>query len=170
MSSVFVRCSFVSVGIFLATVTAGCGKRTPSGPDALSASSSGMTVMLFRWQNGERVMFVDNILGTHSSSGSGSTSDSTYRSIVSASSPSSGGYECRLDTTDGSISAFHIDGNAYDLSNGALFVIRAVGEQVDVHQMERDLKDVPFNSEDCRKYVEQDAMIRELLGLEEPPE
>jgi hypothetical protein len=112
-------------------------------------------------------MVVDNIKGTHSSDGSGSTDDPTYRSIVSASSPTSAGYELQLETTDGKISSCRINGKTFDLAKGGLFLIRAAGDQVEVRQIDRDLKSIVFDSKRCLDYVEKDAEIRTILGTNE---
>ena len=58
-----------------------------------------------------------------------------------------------------------MNGKEYDLSKGTLFVIKAKGEQVEVHQLKRDLTTIPFDANDCREPLQEDAEIRKLLGL-----
>jgi len=115
------------------------------------------------------VLFVDDIKGGHSSEGSGSTHNPVHTTIVSATSPDTGGYECQLETKDGKSATCRINGKTLDLSNGALFVIKAKKEQVEVHQLKRDLTTIPFDNEDCREPVQKDAEIRKLLGLGDLP-
>ena len=115
------------------------------------------------------VLFVDDVKGGHSSSGSGSTDNPVHTSTVSAGSPDAGGYKCQLETKDGKSANCRINGKEYDLSNGTLFVIRAKGDQIEVHQLKRDLTKIPFDAHDCKDPIETDSEIRKLLGLDDLP-
>ena len=103
-------------------------------------------------------------------SGSGSTDNPVHTETVTVGSPDAGGYECRLETKDGKTAICRINGKEYDLSNGTLFVIKAKGEQVEVHQLKRDVATIPFDTNDCKEPIQTDAEIRKLLGLVELPE
>ena len=50
----------------------------------------------------------------------------------------------------------------YDLSKGALFVLKAKGEQVEVRQLSRDLSAIPFDAK-CRDVIENDAEILKVV-------
>ncbi len=88
---------------------------------------------------------------------------------MSAGSPDTGGYKCQLETTDGKSADYRINGKEYDLTNGTLFVIKAKGKQIEVHQLKRDLTKIPFDAADCKGPIEKDAEIRKLLGLGDLP-
>ena len=165
------RCLIVLIGVAAIISVAGCGTRTtPPGASTMGTSAQGMTITFLRWNEGLKVLFVDDVKGGHSSSGSGSTDNPVHTQIVSAASPDTGGFKCQLETKDGKSAICRINGKDYDLSRGALFVIKAKGEQVEVHQLKRDLTKIPFDSGDCRKPIESDAEIRKLLALGDVPE
>jgi hypothetical protein len=63
-----------------------------------------------------------------------------------------------------------INGKEYDLSKGVLFVIKAKGDQVEVHQLQRDLTAIPFDVNGCKEPLVKDAEIRKLLGLDDLPQ
>ncbi len=64
----------------------------------------------------------------------------------------------------GKAATFRIDGNAYGLSQGAVFVLKTKADKVEVHQMKRDLSAVPFDVEGCREFLKKDAEILKALG------
>ena len=165
------RCMIVFIGVALIVSVAGCGTRTtPPGAHALYTSAPGMNIIYLRWKAGLTVLFVDDVKGGHSMSGSGSTDNPVHTETVTVGSPDAGGYECRLETKDGKTAICRINGKEYDLSNGTLFVIKAKGEQVEVHQLKRDVATIPFDTNDCKEPIQTDAEIRKLLGLVELPE
>jgi hypothetical protein len=84
---------------------------------------------------------------------------------VYAGAADTGGYRCVLETKDGKLVNCRINGKEYDLSKGTLFVIKAKGHQVEVHQLKRDLTIIPFDADGCKETLEKDKEIRELLGL-----
>jgi len=164
------RCLIVFVGVALIVSVAGCSRRTtPPGADAIVTSAPGMNIVFLRWKEGLTVLFVDDVKGGHRASGSGSTDNPVQTEIVSAGSPDTGGYKCQLETTDGKSAICRINGKEYDLSKGTLFVIKAKDEQVEVHQLKRDLKKIPFDAHDCKDPIEKDAEVRKLLGLGDLP-
>ena len=149
---------------------ASCGTRTtPPGADTIGTSAPGMNISFLRWTEGLMVLFVDDVKGHHSSRGSGSTDNSIHISTVSAGFPDAGGYKCQIETKDGKLANCRINGNEYDLSNGTLFVIKDKGEQVEVHQLKRDLTKIPFDANNCRDPIQKDAEIRKLLELGDLP-
>src|SRR5262245_49289666 len=149
---------------------AGCGLRaTPPGAGTLTTSGPGMSITYLRWDQGLRVLFVDDVPGQHGSHGTSSTANPVATSTVSAGSLDAGGYQGQLQTRDGKSANCRINGKEYDLSQGALFVIKAQGQQVEVHQLQRDLTAIPFDAEGCREPLEKDPEIRKLLGLGDLP-
>jgi hypothetical protein len=158
------------IGVALIVSVAGCGTRTtPPGPGAMYTSAPGMNIVYLRWKEGLRVLFVDDVKGGHNMSGSGSTSHPVHTETVTAGSPEAGGYECQLETEDGKTAICRINGTEYDLSKGTLFVVKANGEKVEVHQLKRDMTTIPFDTKNCRDPIQKDGEIRKLLGLGELP-
>jgi len=162
-------CFIASIGIALVICLVGCGTRTtPPGPTTIGTSAPGMSITFLRWKEGLMVLFVDNVKGSHRSGGSGSTDNPVHTATVSAG-PETGGYKCQIETKDGKSATCRINGKEYDLSKGTLFVIKAKGEQVEVHQLKRDLTAIPFDADGCREPLQKDAEIRNLLELGELP-
>jgi hypothetical protein len=157
--------AFVGVAFIFA---GGCTTRTtPPGANTIGTSAPGMNIAYLQWKEGLSVLFVDDVKGAHSSHGSGSTDNPVHTSTVSAGAPESGGYKCQLETKDGKSAKCTINGKDYDLSKGTLFVVKGKGEQAEVHQLQRDLTKIPFDTEACRDPIQKDADIRKLLGLGE---
>jgi hypothetical protein len=160
-------CFIASIGIALVISLVGCGTRTtPPGPTTIGTSAPGMSITFLRWKEGLMVLFVDNVKGSHRSGGSGSTDNPVHTQRGSAGDADAGGYQWQLQTTDGKSANCRINGKEYDLSKGTLFVIQATGEQVEVHQLQRDLSNIPLNAEGCREAVREDAEIRKVLGTD----
>jgi hypothetical protein len=76
-------------------------------------------------------------------------------------------YIWRLDTPDGNWATFRIDDKEYDLSEGALFVIKANGDKVEVHQLNRDLGALPFDTAVIGKFLKNDADVRKIFGVKD---
>jgi hypothetical protein len=138
--------------------------------DTIGTTAPGMNITFLRWKEGLMVLFVDDVKGDHSAGGSSSTSNPVHKASVSAGSSEAGGYECLLETTDGKSAVCRINGIDFDLSKGALFVIKSQGEQVDVHQLKQDVTSIPFDTEKCREPIRKDEKIREILGLGDLPQ
>lgn len=157
-------------GVGLAISACGCGMRTtPPGPATIGTSAPGMNIKFLRWKEGLMVLFVDDVKGNHSSHGAGSTNNPVHSESGSAGSAGAGGYQWQLETADGKSATCRINGKEYDLSKGALFVIKAKGEQVEVHQLQRDLSTIPFDADGCREPLRKDAEILKNLGLGDFP-
>jgi hypothetical protein len=161
-------CKMICAALIVSST--GCGTRTtPPGAAMIGTSAPGMNISFLRWTEGLMVLFVDDVKGHHSASGSGSTEDPVHTSTVSAGAPDVGGYTCLLETKDGKLADCFINGKAYDLSNGTLFVIKQKGERIEVHQLKRDLSKIPFDAKDCRDPIQKDVEIRKLLHLGDFP-
>jgi hypothetical protein len=160
-------CFIASIGVALVISLVGCSTRTtPPGATTIGTSAPGMNITYLGWKEGLRVLFVDDVKGSHSSQGSGSTDNAMYTASGSAGAVDAGGYRWQIETRDGKSATCQINGKEYDLSKGTLFVIQATGEQVEVHQLQRDLSNIPLNAEGCREAVREDAEIRKVLGTD----
>lgn len=156
----------VVLGLGLVIPTAGCRARsTPPGADAMSASDLEMSFLSLRWKEGLRLLFVDDLKGEHASRGSGST-ESPIHTVVGSAGPANGA-RCawKLETQDGKSAKLTINGKDYDLSQGTLFVIKASGDEIDVHQLKRDLSTIPLEVESCLVQLKKDAEITKILGI-----
>jgi hypothetical protein len=74
-------------------------------------------------------------------------------------------YEWHLRTADGKTATFRIvPGKEYDLSKGAVFVIKATEDKVEVHQLSRRLPTEPIGKKVADEYIKNDAEIRKIMG------
>jgi hypothetical protein len=158
-------CLLVFASFSLVITCFGCGPRTtPPGPRTIGTSAPGMNITYLGWKEGLKILFVDDVKGSHSSRGSGATDNLVHTQSGSAGAVDAGGYKWQIETRDGKSATCQINGEEYDLSKGTLFVIKATGEQVEVHQLQRDLSTIPLDTEGCREPLQKDAEIRKVLG------
>ncbi len=150
---------------------AGCRPRsTPPGADTMSASDAQMSFVSLRWKEGLKLLFVDDLKGDHASRGSGSTESPVYTQIGSAGPANGARCDWKLETVDGKAARLTINGKAYDLTKGALFVVKANGDEVTIHQLKRDLSALPAEPLACQEALKKDAEIMKILGFKEPGE
>ncbi|MGD2077240.1 MAG: hypothetical protein PVH18_02595 [Chloroflexota bacterium] len=131
-------------GLLLAAILVpltACTGTTPPGPNAVFGGVDGQaSYLLLDWQEGLRLLIWDDIVeGGHHNSGSGSTTDPVFRQSGGAEAADGRTYEYALETTDGIEAEFSIDGTAYDLEQGRLFLIRTAGDGTQVQQLDLDL-------------------------------
>jgi hypothetical protein len=163
---------FVPAAFGLAIFMLGCTTRTtPPGPDTVASSTVGLSLTYLKWKEGTSLLLVDDIFlgGNHQSGGSGSTNNPLYTGGGSAKAADGRSYKWQVETTDGKTVKFTIDGKDYDLSKGALFVMNAKGEKIEVHQLQRDLSAIPFDARKCEEALKKDAEVMKLLGPAELP-
>lgn len=162
------RPTAVVVAIILAIASAGCGTRTtPPGPTTIGTSAPGMNITYLHWNEGLAVLFVDNVKGARSAKGSGSTRSPVYLETGSGGSPGSAQYRWKLETTDGKSASLTIDGKDFDLSAGTVFVLKAKGNDIEIHQLQRELSTIPFDAEGCKEHLQKDAEISKILATGE---
>jgi hypothetical protein len=92
---------FVSAGVAVLVFVLGCQPRsTPPGPGMLTSSGSGASFTYLKWDQGLRILFVDNVAGGRGSSSSGSTNDPVHRSRGYAG-VDGNSYKWEVDSTNG---------------------------------------------------------------------
>lgn len=154
-----------SASLGLVVVFFGCGApSTPPGPTTIGTSAPGMNITYLGWKEGLRILFVDDVKGSHQSGGAGTTTSTVHKSVGGAGSGQTS-YQWQIEATGGTSAKCQINGKEYDLSKGSVFVIKAKDEDVGVHQLQRDLSAIALDTEGCRDPIQNDAEIRKLLGL-----
>lgn len=98
-----------------------------------------------------------------SGEGSGSTNDPVHRAAGYASASDGRRVDWRLETADGQTATFGIDGRSYDLSEGALFLVRTEDGDVQVQQLDRDLPKVHPTNESCQAFAETDPDVQDFI-------
>jgi len=118
-----------------------CARTTPPGPNEIAgAVEGGVTYMLLDWQEGLRIMIWDDIAyGGHYSGSTSSNTDPIFHLEGSGQGANNRGYEYTLETSDGLQADFAIDGTAYDLSQGTVFLVSVASDEKQVQQLNLDL-------------------------------
>ncbi len=168
-------CLAIAVGIGLLFALGGCRTRRPgasghswtsgSVPELKSAASKHTSpdFEFFRWWDGLTILIVEDVRGFSFARGSGDN----YHWEYAVDNDHGLRFECQVDTTDGKTATFRIDDKEYDLSEGTLFVIKAKDDKVEVHQLNRDLAALPFDSAAIRTLLKNDAEVRKIFGVKD---
>jgi len=160
-----VVCRFVLLVII---AVSGCSKHVtsiPSPPEPATRGSNkdmgGLHFEFYKWKEGLAIMFVDRING--SVVGKGSSDDTTVTDRVSVRRADGVGYEWRLKTKDGRSADLTINDVSYDLTKGTLFAIQLDGENVIVHQVDRDLSKLDIDLRTLTAFVNNSPEIIQLV-------
>jgi hypothetical protein len=156
---VFWLCAFV----ILLVGASGCQQTTPPGADMVSAKIGDTSYTFLHWKEGLRVMMWFDMADEVSAEGSGSTSDPIHKMEGYASATDGRRVDWRLETADGRTATFSIDGQAYDLSQGALFLITTRGGTTQVRQLNRDLSAVQATNESCEAFATADPDVSSFI-------
>ncbi|HEY1859998.1 MAG TPA: hypothetical protein VGG61_06570 [Gemmataceae bacterium] len=168
-------CIVVATGIGLLVAEGGCwirnrpappGPREISGeiPELKSASERLPAEFQFlQWREGLNLLIVDGL--SHFNVRSGHRYYYDCEGSAGSSKEYGPGYNWRIDTRDGKTATFRFDDKEYDLSEGALFVVKANGDKVEVHQLNRDLSPLPWDRTAIADFLKNDAEIRKILGV-----
>lgn len=159
------RAAFVVLSLVLLLAGAACSRTTPPGADAVGGSLDGTSYTFLRWQQGLRVMLWYDDARGFGASGGGSTDDPTYYQEAYA--ETSGGRQIKLqmETQDGKTGTLRLNDQAYDLSDGTLFLVRSPGDdlQVQVQQIERDLSGISPTTESVEAFASNDPDIQAFI-------
>jgi hypothetical protein len=159
----------MSAGLAILIALAGCsGKSTPPGASFVYGQVDvpegfGGSFTAWRWNEGLTILLLDDIEAGHESSGAGSTESPIWRGQGGAVAADGRQVSWRAETTDGKTASFSIDGHAYDLAQGTLFLIRARGGRMSVLQQKRDLAGRCTDSEDCQLWLKSDPTAAQFI-------
>lgn len=169
------------VALWLALIlglNACAGKTTPPGANMISGSLITLeglagSYTILQWREGLSISIVDDRQGSHESSGSGSTDDPIWRGQGKISTENGRGVTWRVETTDGKTAQFYINEQAYDLTEGTLFLIKTNAESPQIMQYQSHQNGGCSNDETCQRLLMQDAVVlqftRETLELTDQP-
>jgi len=150
----------------------GCDRESKSPPaqkvapaQQIVGTGPDVSFRLFRWEKGLNLLLVDDIhQGDREHESSTGSADNPVRTHRGSTSTADGqGYTWQLETTNGQTAKFAIERKEYDLSKGALFVVKTKGKTVQVLQLDRPLAGVPFDVDGCRDYLKKQGEVMEFL-------
>jgi len=158
------RWLLVTLAPLVVVILSGCAvKSTPPGPNAVGGRLENVTYTLLQWPEGLTVMIWDDIDGTHSNEGSGSTSDPVFKQRGRAQAADGRGYEYQLETTDGKTAHFSIDGQEYELLQGTLFLIKTGDGETQIQQLDHDLSGVVPTNQGCEAFALENSEVARFM-------
>lgn len=154
----------VSLVVLVVLALSGCVRSTPPGASTAAGEVGDGAYTFMQWNEGLTILIWDDITGSHSNHGSGSSSDPVFRQSGQAESPDGRSYSYQVETEDGITARFTIDGKAFDLSQGTLFLVKTRGAEASVQQLSRDISELSFTNEAFRKMAQSDPDVAALIG------
>jgi hypothetical protein len=143
----------------------GCGSRIPPDAEGATTEMAGGTVAFRRWKEGQAVMICDDIKGGTVTPTDSMQSGGTRKVGASHSSHDGRKVEWLLETSDGRSVKCHLDDKEYDLSKGALFLVKTKGGKTEVEQLIRDLSAVQPDQQSVKEFARKDAAVSKFLGI-----
>lgn len=137
-------------------------KSTPPGPDSAFGKFEQTAYSFHRWEEGLVLMIWHDVSESSMCEGSGSTTDPAYRLQCYAESKDGRRVDWEVQTADGRTARFRIDGISYDLSDGALFIIKT-RDGARVIQLQRDLSSVHPNRESVTTFARSDPDVLSFI-------
>ncbi len=156
----------VSLALLVVLALSGCTTSTPPGASTAGGEVGEGAYTFMQWKEGLTILIWDDIRGTHSNHGSGSSSDPVFRQSGQAESPDGRSYSYQVETEDGVTAKFTIDGREFDLSQGTLFLVKTRGSETVVQQISRDLPEISSTDADeaFREMAHSDPDVAALIS------
>jgi len=146
------------------TLSACAVKSTPPGPVTAGGVVERGSYTFMQWEEGLTILIWDDITGSHSNHGSGSTSDPVFRQSGQAGSPDGRGYSYQIETEDGLTARFTIDDKEFNLSQGRLFLIKTRDAETSVRQLSRDVASISPTNLALREFALNDLDVAALIS------
>jgi len=154
----------VSLALLVVLVLSGCTSSTPPGASTAGGVVGDGAYTFMQWKEGLTILIWDDIRGSHSNHGAGSSSDPVFRQSGQAESPDGRSYSYQVETENGVTARFTIDGKEFDLSQGTIFLVKTKGAETSVQQLSRDLSEVSFADEAFREMAQSDPDVAALIS------
>ena len=143
-------------------------KTTPPGANIIFGSlmvpeGFGGSYTVLQWKEGLLISIVDDSQGAHHNAGSGSSEDPVWRGQGNITGRNGQDITWRVETTDGKTGQFFIDEQAYDLTQGTLFLIKTSGESTQVMQQQSGFNGSCSDDESCQQLLKQDSAVLQFI-------
>lgn len=146
--------------LFLAACS---GRSTAPGADIIYGTGANTAYTMLDWDEGLRILIWTDVVGDSGAGGSSSTEEDGYRLEGYALGPDGRSFDYYLETTDGISADFSIDGEAYDLAQGALFLVTGSGGEIEVTQLDQDLSAVTLTNDGIEAFGQETPAVRALI-------
>lgn len=115
-----------------------------------------------KWSEGLKLILVDDLKKGHSYTFSRGGLDARYSGVATGFDGQEINWEVK--TTNGRDGSIAINGKKYDMSKGALIVVKAKESPIQIRQFQRDLSQAPFHSDRCDEYLRSDQEVMRFLN------
>jgi hypothetical protein len=150
-----------------AVVVAGCNAANPNpSPGGFCLGEGEGIIAVYRWTNGPVVVICGDAGPAMSTGENFSGPPSVRKEHGSASAKDGRKFDWFLESADGKSIKCRVAGKDFDLSNGALFLVRTRGGKVEVEQVKRDLSAVQPTAESCKEFAAKNPDVAKLLAKE----
>jgi protocatechuate 3,4-dioxygenase beta subunit len=149
---------------------AGCAtKSTPPGPNSIAGKVDEAVYAYHGWEEGLRILIWHDLsYGSETCSGTGSTEDPVYRLECTVEAEDGRRLEWQVHTGDGLAADVWIEGQHLDPTQGAVFLVRALDDEVSVEQLPRDLSTLAADDEAITALAISDPDIARFVASVAP--
>jgi len=143
-------------------------KTTPPGANTvfgtfIAPEGFGGSYMVLWWKEGLAISIVDDSQNGHQSSGSGSTEDPVWQGQGGIDSQNGQDINWRVETTDGKTAKFFINEQAYDLTQGTLFLIQTKDGSSQITQHQSQYNGSCSDDQSCQQLLKQDPAVQQFI-------
>ncbi len=162
-----IRKRYLGVWFFLiAGLLISCSpKSTPPGANSIGGAIDGVIYSYHYWDEGLAILiWHDYSYGAESCSGTGSTEDPVFRLECSVQAQDGRRFQWEVHTSNGVTGEMWIDGDRFDLDQGALFLISSQDEGFKVDQFQRDFSELEPDNETIVAFANSDPAVSDFIA------
>jgi hypothetical protein len=163
-----------ALGLACIVAVSGCRQSSPHQPEeifpAVGSTTLGKGVVIYSQfkgrhkgvQGGQTVLICSDINGNTAfgpgdvskHQGSQSTTDGKRR------------LDWQTERSEGWNLKVRLNGKEYDVSKGAVFLVKTEGEKTEVEQLDKDVSSLQADSKSVAEFARKDAAVSKFLGIE----
>ena len=158
--------------MLVAGLLANCSpKSTPPGANSVGGSVDGVVLYSYHyWEEGLAILiWHDFSYGESGCRGSGSTEDPVYRLVCDVEARDGRRFNWEGNTRDGVTAQMWINGESYDLAQGAMFLVSSQDDKTTVVQLQRDLSQLHPDNESILSLADSDSDVANFVTSVEAP-
>lgn len=143
--------------------TGACRSQTPPGPTIVSYTLEQASCTFFVWQAGLRLMLWSDIIDNGSHDGVSAAGDPLFHQSGYAVAADGRRVDWELSTADGRSATLLIDQQAFDLTQGNLFLITSVGGSNQIQPLRADLAALPLTADGCQQIAKNNPAVDHFI-------
>jgi hypothetical protein len=140
-------------------------KSTPPGADSIGGAIDEVIYSYHYWDEGLAILiWHDYSYAAESCSGTGSTEDPVFRLECSVQAQDGRRFQWEVHTSNGVTGEMWIEGDRFDLDQGALFLISSQDEGFKVDQYQRDFSELEPDNETLVAFAIRDPAVADFIA------